>query len=183
MKKKYSDEYVKNQLAKYGYTVKDDFKYQGNTTYFPVYDEVNGTEMNLTWKNFNYYVKKGRKKYKRPDIMNIGLSEKESRPKDSFERWAEKQDDIKELAVNEQKAVFDFRNQALKQLLKKKDFTLNFTGNKVNELRGFIDAANTAAPKFGKFDVKLTFIDSNGLPSYRHLNPNTLNYLTELYGK
>ena len=184
MKKKYSDEYVKNELAKYGYTVKDDFKYQGNTTYFPVYDEVNGTEMNITWKNFNYYVKKGRKKYKRPDIMNIGLSEKESRPKDSFERWADKQDDyIKELAVNEQKAVFDFRNQALKQLLKKKDFTLNFTGNKVNELRGFIDAANTAAPKFGKFDVKLTFIDSNGLPSYRHLNPNTLNYLTELYGK
>ena len=93
MKKKYSDEYVKNELAKYGYTVKDDFKYQGNTTYFPVYDEVNGTEMNITWKNFNYYVKKGRKKYKRPDIMNIGLSEKESRPKDSFERWAEKQDD------------------------------------------------------------------------------------------
>ena len=123
MKAKLSDEYVKKELAKYGYTVNDDFKYTNNTTYFPVYDEVNNQQMNITWKNFNYYVKKGRKKYKRPvnDIMNIGLSEKESRTKDSFERWVEKQDEyINSLNINVQRSVFEFRNNTLKQLLKKK---------------------------------------------------------------
>ena len=39
------------------------------------------------------------------------------------------------------------------------------------------------APKFGKFDVRLTFIDSNNQPYFRHLNPNTIQYLTELYEK
>ena len=131
MKKKLSDEYVKKRLAQYGYTVNDDFKYTNNTTYFPVYDEVNNQQMNLTWKNFNYYIKKGRKKYKRPDVLNIGLRlfepdqngrEKESRPKDSFERWTEKQDEyIKSMNIIAQKSTFDFRNNALKQLLKKKD--------------------------------------------------------------
>ena len=186
MKKKYSNEYVKKELAKYGYSVGDDFNYQGNTTYFEAYDEAEGHPINLTWKNFNYYVKKGRKKYKPPanDIMNISLSEKEPVHKDSFERWVDKQNDyIKSLNINDQKEAFKFRNDSLKQLLKKKNFTLNFSNNKINELRAFVDAAKTAAPKFGKFDVKLTFIDSNGVPTYRHLNPNTINYLTELYEK
>ena len=81
MKKKYSDDYVRKELKKYGYIVNDDFKYRNNTTYFPVYDEVNNQHLNITWKNFNYYVKKGRKKYKRPTeitrLMNLPLSDKE----------------------------------------------------------------------------------------------------------
>lgn len=42
-------------------------------------------------------------------------------------------------------------------------------------------AAKIAGPRLGNTDVRLTFAWDNNLVDYRHLTPNTVNYLTQLF--
>lgn len=179
MPKKLATQFVKDQFEKYGYTVPDDFSYKNNVTHYNVIDNTTGRHISLTYKQLQYRIKRGRAEYIPPNpFMNLPLTEsRQSKP--SFKRWADQQDEIKNLPPEQQFNAYNFYNNALLKLLKKKDFDLTFSENESTfELLAFIEAAKKASLKLSDFDIKLTLTDIHGNVDYRHLNPNTIHFLT-----
>ena len=75
-RRRFDNDFVKNELEKYGYFVPNDFNYTGCRNNFQVYDKTNEKEITLNWNKFKYRVRRGREEYEEPNnLMNIGLSE------------------------------------------------------------------------------------------------------------
>ena len=101
----------------------------------------------------------------------------------SFERWLHNRSEaIQNYSDDTQHSIFTQTQDLMKSLLKKKDFTIHIDrANRLNFMHAFTEAAKIVGPKLGNVNTRLTAIDSNGRPSYEHLQPNTINVLDDLF--
>ena len=193
---------IKNLFEKYGYRVPDNFVYINNTTKYTVFDEQLQRTVRLNYKNLQYRIRTGRSEYQLPtfetefanilledeaqndaDLSDIDQNETSQNKKTSFERWLNKRSEtIQKRPKDDQKLIFNKTHELTKSLLKKQDFTIYFNNsNRLSIMHAFIEAAKIAGPKLGNINTRLTAVDSNGNLSYEHLQPNTINFLEDLF--
>ena len=180
---------VKEEFARYGYTLPDNFQHKNNETRYRCYDELINKYVYVSYRQLRYRVNQGqRHEYVSPDpFEGMVVSDDELKPNTSFERWinARQNDLFISSYGNETKEVmFDFFKNTVKQLMKKKDFSLNFDQyDNVIQLKGFIEACKVAGPKIQNKSIQLTITDADGRITYRHLTANTIRFIDELFIK
>ena len=181
MPKKYSTREIRELFERYGYTLPENFEYRNNTTPINVTDEQTGRRERLTLKQLRYRINNGRSEYEFPQFMNMAINEEEPKYKSSFERFYDKQDDYFKNETEEfQQEVFHNTQRMIKDLIKQKDFTMNFDGNVDSFLYSLMLAMKEIGPRINK-DIRMTIIDENGKPQYAHANKNTVDFLQSLF--
>ena len=114
-------------------------------------------------------------------LMNLPISENYSeKSKDSYQKWLSKQsDNIKSLSKQSQTKIYKSMQKILKEFNKHRNFNINI--NSQDNLRGFIEAIKIFGSRLGKFNVRLTFIDSQGNIDYRHLSKSTIQFFDYIF--
>ena len=186
MPRRLQTDFVKQQFEKYGYTLPPDFQHRNTTTKYRVYDEQLQRYVMMNYQNLRYRIRSGRSEYEPPfEFYDMTIDDNEPTNHDSFNRWLNSHDangNISSYTTDEQQTIFNNMNDYIKLLMKHKDFTINVdSSNKQHVMHGFIEAVKIAAPKLGKYDIRLTMIDDYGHIEYAHLSPNTLNYFDDLF--
>ena len=184
MPRRLKSDFVKTQFEKYGYTLPPDFQHRNNTTKYRVFDEQLQRHVMMNYQNLLYRIKSGRSQYEQPfEFYDMAIDNEEPQTKDSFNRWLNnKNGNIVTYADNEQRTIFDNMNEYIKLLMKHKDFVIKIEpSTRQQVMHGFIEAVKIAAPKLGRYDIRLTMIDEHGRIEYAHLTPNTLNYFDDLF--
>ena len=186
MPKRLNSNTIKNLFEKYGYRVPDDFNYRNNTTKYTVFDEQLQRTVRLNYKNLQYRIRHGRSEYQLPsfetEFAGMGMSEIEQ-DKTGFDRWIHKRSDVIQNFSNDvQHSIFNQTQDLIKSLLKKQNFAIHIDrADRLNFMHAFTEASKIVGPKLGNVNTRLTAIDSNGRPSYEHLQPNTINVLDDLF--
>ena len=179
-------DFVKTQFERYGYSLPPDFIHRNNHTKYRVFDEQLQRYVMMTYKTLQYRIRTGRAEYEQPfEFYDMAVDDNEPAPNDSFNRWLKVRDgNIKTYTNTRQRAVFDSMNEYVKLLMKRKDFVIRCVdADRQQVMHGFIEAVKIAAPKLGRYDIRLTLIDEQGHIEYAHLTPNTLNYFNDLFNK
>ena len=172
MPQKLSNEYVREELRRYGYViVEPDWMYVNNSTPFSVKYLDSEGEFDMSWKQFKQNVDRGHFKLYRHN--------------DPFNKWLNKHgdDDTKQLPPDLQRVRFDSKSKYIKKLKLKKNFTIDLSDEYTRQdiIAGFIEAAKVVIPTLIKQQVLLTLLDSFGQPEYRILNANTIRFLDQYF--
>ena len=183
MPKKITTQEVIDRFRRYGYDVIDpNFRYRNNQQKVRVRDVITERVSSMSLNQLRYYATHGRSEFNENDyyqaqLPNIALTNDE--PRDGFQRWRDHQErDIQEMDDNEQHRVFDSMHSIQRKLLSKQKFEIDNV-----DLRSFIEAARNVCGRLGDYNVRLTFKSDSGRIDYRHLNPNTINFLTALFNQ
>ena len=186
MPRRLATDFVKARFEKYGYTLPPDFRHRNTTTKYRVFDEQLQRYVMMNYQNLQYRIRSGRAEYEPPfEFYDMAIDDKEPPLNDSFDRWLNtKEGNITTYTANEQRAIFNYMNEYITLLMKRKDFTINIEpSTRQQEMHGFLEAVKIAAPKLGRYDIRLTMIDEYEHIEYAHLTPNTLNYFDDLFNK
>ena len=182
---KLTTQQAKQRYEQYGFIVPSNFNYTNNKRKYRVYDTNNNQYVNLSLNELNIYNKRGKlldnEQQAIQQLYNLPLSEQT--PLTSFERWLAKQDnDIQVMNTNDQTKLYETMQTIAKQMSKKKPFTIDLDNDPFHlSLRALTLASKIVAHRLGNIDIRMTFEGDNGLLDYRHLTPNTVNYLNQLF--
>ena len=164
MPKRLSTSVVKDLFTKYGYTVPYDFTYKNNTTKYRVYDEMNNKYVDLSLKQLQYMIKKGRSEYN-DFALYEDLPMSDIAPKDK--------------PIN-RKLINTITKELISKMKLAKGFTYNVNTNKDNVmLYALMYAIKAVGPKVNK-DIRITLIDDNNNTVYYHGNQNTVNFIYDM---
>ena len=183
---KLTTQQAKQRYEQYGFIVPSNFNYTNNKRKYRVYDTNNNQYVNLSLNELNIYNKRGKildnEQQAIQQLYNLPLSDQEPNQQlSSFERWLTKQDnDIQVMNTNDQTKLYETMQTIAKQMVKKKAFTIDLD-NKHLSLRALTLASKIVGSRLGNIDIRMTFEGDNGLLDYRHLTPNTVNYLNQLF--
>jgi len=207
MPRRLTNEAVRAEFEKYGYTLPDDFQHQTVNTIYQVTDSLTGQSTRLSLAKLRYRVAHNQRDEYVPilnigeqpriqpeqrshedrlnsnpigEIMNIG-QQPGKRNRGSFYRFVAHMDnEFKSKSKSYQRKVYSKVNDFTRQLIHAKNFSYNFGRDYEAELQALTEAMYHAGSKLSN-DVRITIIDEDGNPDYRHLNQNTIDLMRLFY--
>ena len=89
MPRRLDSNFVKEEFARYGYTLPDNFQHRNNETRYRCYDEVSNKYVYISVRQLHYRVdRRQRHEYLPPDpFEGMVVSDDESKPNTSFDSW------------------------------------------------------------------------------------------------
>lgn len=176
MPKRLNQEEVKDLFQKYGYTLPNDFVYRNNKTKIRVVDEQTGKRVSLSLITLKNKINRGRSEYDFPNRVDLPVNGDEHIPKESYQRFAEKQHKtFQNKPAEYQRDVHSKTNQYIKQILRQKNFTINFPDDAEKDLNALAIALKQSMPKLSNKNIRLTITDSYNHTDYETINPNTID--------
>lgn len=175
---------VQTRFMKYGYALPDNFVHRNVDTKYEATDLMTGTKQNLSVRQLNYRISRGRSQYTPPvvtptetpfNIFEMFFSEPTVH-RSSEQRFNRNYGIIDTTNTNNTEYIVTQKDQenAIKKLKRYNDFELSNANNKslIAYISGYIIAKN----KINK-NIRMTISSPNNTPTYLYLNPNTADIL------